>query len=219
MEKVRKQYTEELDDLMDCLQQLSRMACTAVFESVQSLKELDEERAQQVIDHDQEIDDLEEQVEMQVMRLLALQSPVAGDLRKIATAFKIAIDIERLGDLAKEIAHVTIRNAGEPHVKPLIDVPRMANMVMEMLQKAMRSYEERDVELARETAKMDDEIDRLYDLIRRELIEMMIEDPSRVNNASNLMFTARYLERMGDHATNICESTVYMVKGEREHLN
>ena len=137
----------------------------------------------------------------------------------IQAALKMSIDLERIGDLALEIAVITKMTASVPPIKPLIDIPRMAEICQDMIKNTMIAFENKDVELARQVARRDDEIDMLFDQVRRELISYMIEDPKKITGAQHLTFVARYLERIGDHITNLCESVVFMVTGERVELN
>lgn len=216
---VREAYHRDLHRLKEEVLDMERLVSKAIGDSVMSLKNRDTELAQKVIDMDNEIDAIDHSIEENCMRLLALQQPMARDLRLIISVLKMAIDLERMGDLALEIAVITKITANVPPVKPLIDIPRMAEICQQMLANTMNAFENKDVELARETAKRDDEIDMLFDQVRRELISYMIEDPKKITGAQHLTFVARYLERIGDHITNLCENVVFMVTGERVELN
>jgi len=132
---------------------------------------------------------------------------------------KMSIDLERMGDLSLEIAVITKITAGVPPIKPLVDIPRMSDICQDMLKNIMIAFENKDVEAAKAVAKRDDEIDALFDQVRRELISYMIEDPKKITGAQHLTFVARYLERIGDHITNLSENVVFMVTGERVELN
>jgi phosphate transport system protein len=144
---------------------------------------------------------------------------MARDLRLIISALKMSIDLERMGDLALEIAVITKITASVPPIKPLVDIPRMSDICQDMLKNLTIAFENKDVELAKVVAKRDDEIDMLFDQVRRELISYMIEDPKKITSAQHLNFVARYLERIGDHITNLSENVVFMVTGERVELN
>ena len=216
---VRNQYKQELEELKKNIIELGSMVDAIIHDAVASLKDLDAARAQTVIDRDRGVDDLADDIEKACLRLIALQQPMAVDLRTIATALKIQIDLERMSDLAVDIARVTIYSKGEPHVKPLIDIPRMADMTREMLNSAIKSFHDSDSDLAYATAERDDLVDGLYDQVRRELLTYLVEDPKKLTNISHLLFVSKYLERIGDHAVNLCESVIYMVTGERVHLN
>ena len=216
---VREAYHRDLHSLREEVLSMGSLVGKAIGDAVLSLKNRDVEIAQKVIDMDNEIDAIDHSIEEGCMRLLALQQPMARDLRLIISVLKMSIDLERMGDLALEIAVITKITANVPPVKPLIDIPRMAEICQQMLANTMNAFENKDVELARETAKRDDEIDMLFDQVRRELISYMIEDPKKITGAQHLTFVARYLERIGDHITNLCENVVFMVTGERVELN
>ncbi len=216
---VREAYHKDLHKLREEILNMGSLVGKAIGDSVLSLKNRDAEMAQKVIDMDDEIDAIDHSIEENCMRLLALQQPMARDLRLIISVLKMSIDLERMGDLALEIAVITKITANVPPVKPLIDIPRMSEICQDMLANTMKALENKDVELAKQVAKRDDEVDALFDQIRRELITIMIEDPKKITGAQHLTFVARYLERIGDHITNLCENVVFMVTGERVELN
>jgi phosphate transport system protein len=216
---VREAYHKDLHRLKEDIVNMGNLVGSAIRDAVLSLKNRDMEMAQKVIDMDKEIDALDHEIEENCMRLLALQQPMARDLRLIIAVLKMSIDLERIGDLSLEIAVITKMTADVPLVKPLIDIPRMSEICQEMIRDCMNAFENKDVELARQIARRDDEIDALFDQVRRELITIMIEEPKKITGAQHLTFVARYLERIGDHITNLCESVVFMVTGERVELN
>lgn len=216
---VREAYHKDLHRLREEILNMGNLVGKTIGDAVLSLKDSDVELAQKVIDMDKEIDALDHSIEENCMRLLALQQPMARDLRLIISVLRMSIDLERMGDLALEISVITKMTANVPPVKPLIDIPRMAETCQQMLSNTMSAFENKDVELAKQVARRDDEIDALFDQIRRELISYMIEDPKKITGAQHLTFVARYLERIGDHITNLCESVVFMVTGERVELN
>jgi phosphate transport system protein len=216
---VREVYHRDLHKLKNDLSSMGGIVSNAVRDAVISLRDRDAELAQKVIDLDNEIDAFHEKIEEECMHLLALQQPMARDLRLIISVMKMIIDLERIGDLALEISVITQITARVPPVKPLIDIPRMSEIEQGMLADCMKAFDNKDVELAKEVAKKDDIIDSLFDQIRRELISYMIEDPKTITGAQHLTFVARYLERIGDHITNLCESIVFMVTGDRVELN
>ncbi|HJH31722.1 MAG TPA: phosphate signaling complex protein PhoU [Methanosarcinaceae archaeon] len=216
---VRDEYHEELAGLEQMVSSLGEMAGTAIRCSVEALRDHNIEQAEIVIKGDETIDELSAGIETTCMRLLALQQPMARDLRMIGATIKINLDLERMSDLAVDIAKIAVAMGDEKHVKPLVDIPRMASISCEMVEGGLQAYTESNSDLAYATAKRDDEIDALFDQVRRELITLMVEYPTRITNASHLTFVARYLERIGDHASNVCESVVYMVTGERVKLN
>ncbi|MEA1863947.1 MAG: phosphate signaling complex protein PhoU [Euryarchaeota archaeon] len=216
---VRNRYEHELETLKSNIIKLGEMVDAIIRDATISLKNQDMVLAQSTIEMDREVDDLACDIEKACLRLIALQQPMAVDLRTIATALKIQIDLERMGDLGVDVARITTYQKNEPHVKPLIDIPRMSDIVREMLNSAIRSFGEMDSDLAHRTAEEDDIVDGLYDQVRRELMTYYVEDPKRLASISNLLFASKYLERIGDHAVNVCENVIYMVTGDRVHLN
>ena len=187
-------------------------------DSMDAFVKLDLELANETIKMDDLIDDKEMAVEISTSRLLALQQPMAGDLRLIMSCIRIAIDLERMSDLAVDIAELTEKIDGG-HIKPLDNMDRMAEIGGNMLKNSIRAFETADVELAKSTAQEDEKVDKLFYELWMELMDMMAKDPSTISNASHLLFLIRYLERIADHASNICESVIYMATGERVELN
>ncbi len=216
---VREAYQKDLNKLGEDIFQMGILVGESIGDAVTSLKNRDAVMAQKVIDMDKVIDGIDHSIEEDCMRLLALQQPMARDLRLIIAVLKMSIDLERIGDLSLEIAVITKLTAATPPVKPLIDVPKMAEVCQQMLADTMRAFKNKDVELAKAAARKDDEIDMLFDQVRRELISYMIEDPKKLTGVQHLTFVARYLERIGDHITNLCESVIFMVTGQRLELN
>ncbi|MDT3698443.1 MAG: phosphate signaling complex protein PhoU [Thermincola sp.] len=216
---TRHQFDEALKDLRCKIIRLGSMVETRIVQGVDSLAKRDMKLADQVIKGDTEVNDLQADIEEQCMLLIATQQPLAKDLRKIVTGFKISIYLERIGDLAVDIAKITLRIGDSPLIKPLIDIPRMAAIVGQMISKGLDSYIKEDEALAREMSEMDDEVDHLYKQIFRELLVFMMEDPKTINQATYLLFFARFLERMGDYCTNIAEEICYLINGKRTDLN
>jgi phosphate transport system protein len=212
-------FDQQLDELKKELIEMGKLVEFLIGESVRSLQEGDLKAAQKIIDEDTIVNKLEHKIDDLGTTLIATQQPVAKDLRKIIIAFRMASDLERMADLAVSIAKVTIRISGETLVKPLIDIPRMAQMVQQMVKDCIDSFVNEDVDLAYKTCKMDDDVDNLNSQILRELFSFMVEKPAWVTQALQLIFVSRYLERMADHATNIGENVVYLVRGERPELN
>ncbi|MDA8235688.1 MAG: phosphate signaling complex protein PhoU, partial [Clostridia bacterium] len=189
------------------------------LKSIQSLAKQDIELANKVVEGDQVIDDLDLEIEDKCMKLIATQQPMAKDLRRIGTGFRIIIDLERMGDHATDIAKVTRRFGNQPLIKPLIDIPKMAGLAQNMVRGVLDAYVRGDINLAQETCKVDDEIDHLYRLVLEELVEIMQKDNTTIFQATHLLFVAKYLERIADHATNIGESVIYLETGLRKDLN
>ncbi|GAW27799.1 phosphate signaling complex protein PhoU [Carboxydocella sp. ULO1] len=216
---VRHNFDQALEELQKEILRMGSMVETAIAKAVESLAKQDVKLAQEVIEGDEAIDELEKIIDDRCMKLIATQQPIAGDLRKIGAGLKIIVDLERIADHAADIAKVTLRLANQPLIKPLIDIPKMAKLAQEEVRGVLDAYVRGDVELAKATCAKDDEIDRLYRLVFDELVEIMQKDPSTITQATYLLFVARYLERIGDHATNIGEGVIYLETGEREDLN
>jgi phosphate transport system protein len=212
---TRQTFDQELETLRHDLLTMGKLVNTAIQDAVQSLAKQDTELAQKVIHGDDVIDKMEEDIEDKCMVLIARQQPLAKDLRIIGTGLKITTDLERMGDHAYDIASVTLKLANQPLIKPLIDLPRMAAKAQKMLDMALEAYFNLDIALAEQVCKADDDIDSLYQQVFRELLVIMMEDPQTISQAAQLIFVARYLERVGDHCTNIAEWTIYLVTGQR----
>ncbi|ARU60447.1 phosphate transport system regulatory protein PhoU [Tumebacillus avium] len=216
---TRKGFHQSLEELQRDLLKMGVMVEEAIFLAVKSLAQLDETIARQVVAGDDKVNELMVEIESSCLRLLALQQPMASDLRVIGTAMKIVTDLERIGDHAVDIAKTTIRLQGEKLLKPLVDTPRMADMTKDMLRDALNSYVKKDLEIARSLAKKDDAVDALFKQIFLELEELMGADPANVHQAILLLMVCRMLERIADHATNIGEWVIYMITGVRQELN
>jgi phosphate transport system protein len=216
---ARKSYNEQLAELKENVLKMGTMVEEAIYHAVKSLKERDDELAQKVIDGDDAIDDFMVEIEDCCITLLALQQPMARDLRVITTAIKIITDLERMADLAGDIAKVTLRISGQPLIKPLIDIPRMMQITQTMTRVSLDAYVHEEPEQVLCLIDYDHEVDDLYNQVFRELMVIMMADPHTIKQSAQLLFVARYLERIADHATNVGESVYYMVKGERKDLN
>jgi phosphate transport system protein len=190
-----------------------------ILRAVDSLSHLDEQLARETIENDDEIDDYLTKIDEMCLRLIALQQPMASDLRIIGTALKIATDLERIADHAVDISKITIRFSGETLVKPLETIPQIAEFAIEMLRESLIAYTERNVHRAAALAEKDDQVDKLYSTVMQELMSLMGSDYNRNRQLTHLIFVAHYLERVADHATNIGESVIYMVTGKRKDLN
>jgi phosphate transport system protein len=215
----RKEFDSSLKELRQRIIDMGKEAENALKSSIEALKNQDEESAKRIIDYDQNINVMEENIVELGSKLIATQQPVAKDLRTILVAFKIANDLERMADLSVDIAKVVLRMKAEPLMKPLVDIPKIAEMTQLMINDSIRAYVDENVDLAYKTAKIDDEVDYLYSQILRELFSLMAENPKTVNQGILLSFVGRYIERIADHATNIGESVVYLVTGKRTDLN
>lgn len=216
---AREIFHQQLEELQEELLKMGTLVEEAIHRAVRSLSEKDSALAHQVIDADDQVDEAELDIERRCLALFALQQPMATDLRLVGTALKFITDLERMADHAVDIAKITLRLEGQPLIKPLVDIPRMAELAQAMVREALASYVNRDAELAYAMIARDDEVDHLYGQIFRELLTYMMEDPRTIKQATHLIFVAMYLERIADHATNLGEWTIYMVTGERKELN
>jgi phosphate transport system protein len=208
-----RHFTVELEELNQKLLQMAGLVESAIHRSVRALLEQDRELAEEVIRDEPKINRMEMEIDGLVTRLLALRQPVARDLRFLTAALKINNDLERIGDLANHIAERSISLMHHPLVKPMTDIPKMAGLVQSMLLKCLDAFVNGDADLAHTVLLSDAEVDSLRDAVYNELLEIMQRDPSLVTTAIDLIFIARNLERIGDHATNIAEDVVFLVKG------
>ncbi len=211
---MERHFDEELKELKAKLLQMASLAEESIARSVKALVERDAKLAEEVIAADEVINFLEIEVDELCLKLLALRQPIATDLRFIASAMKINSDLERIGDLSVNIAERTLDLIEEPLLKPLIDIPRMAQLAQKMVKDSLDAFVNRDPELARDVCRRDDAVDQLNHQIFRELLTYMIQDPKTITRSVDLILVGRHLERIADHATNIGEDVVYMVKGK-----
>lgn len=215
---TREGLNRSLRDLQQGLLRMGSMVEEAIHLAVESLAKQDLQLAQRIIDGDDAIDTLSLAIEEDCIRLIALQQPIAKDLRVITTVLKTVTDLERIADHATNIAEITQRIGTAELIKPLIDIPEMARLVEAMVHDSLKAFVDRDVDLAKATCLKDEEIDRIFEGLLNELTDFAMagDDPKRVAQAMSLVFAARYLERVGDHATNIGERVIYLVTGRRE---
>lgn len=219
MSSTRHAFDRSLEELQQEILRMGSLVEQAIYNSVKSLASQDVSLAEEVIKGDSVIDQMELDIEDKCLKLIATQQPIAGDLRKISTGYKIITDLERMADNSVDIAKVTRRLAGQPLIKPLVDIPRMAALTQQMVKDGLDAYVRGDVELARTLNEKDDDVDHIYAQVFRELLTYMMEDPKTITQAAHLLFVCRYIERIADHATNIGERVVYLVTGERPDLN
>lgn len=205
---------QEESALRDNILRMSDMADTAIERAILALRNQNVELARQVIADDQKINDLRYVVEEQSYKVLALQAPAAGDMRKVVVAIHIAVELERIADHAAGIAKLSIELAKESPLKPLVDIPRMAEIAREMLKESLDAYLNRDVEAAARIKDRDNEVDQLDDQVYRELLTFMLQDPRNINRATYLLWISHNMERIADRITNICERVMFMVTGE-----
>ncbi len=214
---MRRQYEERLEDLNRKMLNMASRVEEAVDRSIKALQERDMSLARQVVREDEKIDKMERKIEEECIKLTALQQPVAGDLRIITAISKIATDLERIGDHAVNIAEMVLEIGEQKLIKPLEDVPRMAEIAISRLHQSLEAFTELDAARAEKLARQDEEIDRCDERILRELIKMMMKDCKNLEQAVRLIFISRFLERIGDHTTNICEKLIYAATGERSN--
>jgi phosphate transport system protein len=215
----RRDFDHSLEELRQLLRQMGEHVEHAVEDAVSALQTMDISKAKSVVLNDVNLNQMEEQIMEMGSKLIVTQQPVAKDLRRIIVAFKISSDLERMGDLAVDIAKVTMRLEGQQLIKPLIDIPKMQQYVNLMIRESLQSYLDENTDLAYKMAQDDDEVDRLYSELIRELYTFMIDNPTSLQQAMSLTLVGRYIERIADHATNIGESAVYLVTGHRPDLN
>jgi phosphate transport system protein len=216
--QVRGTLERELEHLRSDILRMSSQVESAIHRSVESLKNRDPQLAQQVINDDIEINQLRFAIEEKCLELIATQQPAAGDLRMVIAATHIAVEMERMADHAEGIAKIVKRIYEEPLLKPLIDIPLMAQIACEMIHAALDAFITADADLAPKVAARDDELDALYQQIFRELLTYMLEDPRNINRATHLLWVAHNLERIGDRVTNICERVIFMTTGKLQEL-
>ncbi|AIS52688.1 phosphate-specific transport system accessory protein PhoU [Thermoanaerobacter kivui] len=215
----RTHFEKELEELHYDVLKMGSLVEEAIANAIASLVNHDTELAQKVIDDDDRIDKMEVEIDNKCAKIMVTQQPIARDLRIVLTGLKIVTDLERMADHAVDIAKTTLRIAHQKYIKPLIDIPRMADIVREMVKMSLDSYVRQDLDLAKTIGEKDDIVDALYKQIFRELLTYMMEDPRNIDQATQFLFVARYLERIADHATNICEWVIYLDTGEHIDLN
>ncbi|MFD0870147.1 Phosphate transport system protein phoU homolog [Chlamydia abortus] len=216
---TRPNYRQSLAELQRYLMKMGNEVEQQIQQAVQSLTDLDERKAKETVSRDDSIDDMMMRIEERCLRLIALQQPMATDLRIIGMTLKIAIDLERIADHAVDIAKVTLRLSGEKLVKPLVDIPRMAEAAMGMVKDSLLAFTERDIQRAAALAEQDDVVDHIYSSMLQEITGMLGKEPSSNRQWIHLLLVANYLERVADHATNIGEGVIYLVTGKRKDLN
>lgn len=207
-------FEKELGELKEKILKMGAMVETAIRDAVASLVDRDSELAKKIIDSDHKINALDVEIDEESIRLLAIRQPRAGDLRFITTAMKITTDLERMGDLAQDIAERAIELNQEAILKPYIDIPRMTETARGMVRDALDALVKGDAKLAMDVIKRDDEVDLLNVQVFNELLFFMIQDPSTVSRATRITYISKYIERIADHATNIAEMVIYNIEGK-----
>jgi len=215
---LRKTFENEIQQVKDDVLVLGSMVEQAILNSVEALKKRDVKASEKIFAEDKEINGKRFEIENQLMVLIATQQPMARDLRILASTLEIISELERMGDYAKGIANINIRMGDAPLLKPLIDVPRMANKGVDMLHRALTAFINEDVETAKSIPVEDDEVDALYNQVYRELMTFVIADPKTIERANWLLWVAHNLERFADRVTNICERTIFIATGEMAEI-
>jgi phosphate transport system protein len=216
---LRTSFHQELRALQDEVLALGSMVDKAIGRSIDALARLDHAEARRIIQDDLQINARRFAIEERAVLLIATQQPIASDLRTIVAALHIVVDLERMGDHAEGIAKIALLHGDSSLLKPLVDIPRMAETAREMLRRSLDAYLQRDAEAARAIAAEDDAVDALYDQVYRELFGYMLRDPTTYDRATWLLWVAHNLERIADRVTNICERVVFLVTGKMEEIN
>ena len=211
----RAEFSRDLRALQDEMLVLANMVEKAIARSLDALKNRDLALSEEVVRDDDVIDRKRMELEERCIDLIATQQPLAGDLRVLITVLHMSVELERMGDYAEGIAKISLMMGNEPPLKPLIDIPRMADKATDMLRRSLDAFVNRDVELANAVCEDDDEVDALYEQVYRELLTYMMASPAAIQRATFLLWVAHDLERIADRTTNIAEHVIYMVTGDR----
>jgi phosphate transport system protein len=215
---IRKTFENELQEVKDEILVLGSMVEQSILDAVETLKKRDIDGAKNILKFDKKINKKRFKIESQLMILIATQQPMAQDLRLLASSLEIISELERIGDYAKGIANINIRMGDAPLIKPLIDVPLMANKGVDMLHRALTAFVNEDVETAEAIPIEDDEVDELYNQVYRELMDIIVSDPEKIEHANWLLWVAHNLERVADRVTNICERTIFISTGKMKEI-
>ena len=212
---MERHFDEELKELHKEILKMGILAQEAIYKSIEALKNLDKAQAQEVINTDNSIDELELTIDERCIDLIARYQPMAGDLRFITTGMKINAELERIADLAVDISQRVLELVDKPHLKPLIDIPKLSTIAQNMVRDSINSFVNKDISLAKKVVLSDSEADDLRNRVQEELInDYMVRDASTANRAVPLLLIARHLERICDHTTNIAEDVIYMVEAK-----
>jgi phosphate transport system protein len=215
----RRTFDQELQHLQDEVLALGSIVERAIPDAVESLKRKDAEAARRIVAQDRLVNERRFELEADALTLIATQQPMARDLRTIAAVLDITSELERIGDYAKGIARITLMMGEQPLIKPLIDLPAMAAKAREMLHDALEAFAQADADTARSIPERDEEVDALYNQVYRELLSLILADPTRIDQATYLLWAAHNLERAADRVTNICERVVFTVTGEMMEMD
>jgi phosphate transport system protein len=216
--ETRTAFHKKLREIQDDVLAMGSMVSKAMLRSIDALKNRDLDLAQQIVTDDKKVNQKRFEIEEKCIELIATQQPMASDLRIILAVLNILSEVERIGDYAEGIAKIAVMIGDEPPLKPLIDIPRMAEQTVDMLRRSLDAFVNRDAEAAKKISTEDDTIDQLYDQVFRELLVFMAEDPKTITRATRLIWVAHNLERAADRVTNICERVVFVVTGKMEEI-
>jgi phosphate transport system protein len=216
--ETRTIFHKKLREIQDDILAMGSMVSKAMLRSIDALKNRDMALAHQIVSDDKKVNQKRFEIEEKCIELIATQQPMASDLRIILSVLIIVSEVERIGDYAEGIAKIAIMIGDEPPLKPLIDIPRMAEQTVDMLRRSLDAFVNRDAEAAKKISAEDDSIDHLYDQVFRELLTFMAEDPKTITRATRLIWVAHNLERAADRVTNICERVIFIVTGKMEEI-
>jgi phosphate transport system protein len=212
MEHLAKTFDEELKRLHTLISRMGGLAESQIADAIRAVTERDSELAAEVVEADPQVDELEREVDDLALKVLALRQPMAGDLRSILSALKISAELERIGDYATNVAKRSLALNQIPPIRPMHAIPRMGQVVKEMIKEVLDAYVSSDVDAAVRVWNRDEELDEMYSSLFRELLTYMMEDPRNITAATHLLFIAKNIERIGDHCTNIAETIYFQVK-------
>ena len=215
----REEFDKALKELQTIIETVQELVETMIIDSIKSLENRDLDLSNKVIDMDDEVDRLRDDLEQKAIFLIASEQPLATDLRKIITALRVIMELERMGDYAEGIAKINLRMGDTELIKPLIDIPAMSKKSIEMMRNCLKAYKTTDVKLATKVCQVDDEVDVLKDRVINELLQIMMIDPSSSRQATYLIFIAHNLERIADRSTNIAEDTIFLATGKSRSID
>lgn len=216
---TRSNFDSNLNQLKRQLLEMAYMSEQAAKEAIKALLEQDLDKAQQIIKNDDEIDRMDHEINDKALLMIAKESPVASDLRKIIAAIKISSEVERIADNAVNIAKSALHIGKEQHIKEIVDIPKLMQLAIDMLSEALTAFYDDDVVLAKKSAEKDDQVDKMYGKLIKELMGYLPDKPNAVNQITQLAYVCRYIERIADHSTNIAENVIFLVTGKRYDLN
>tara|TARA_Y100001960_G_scaffold288872_1_gene328317 strand:- start:362 stop:1015 length:654 start_codon:yes stop_codon:yes gene_type:complete len=215
----REEFDKALKELQTIIETVQELVETMIVDSIKSVENRDLDLSNKVIDMDDEVDRLRDDLEQKAIFLIASEQPLATDLRKIITALRVIMELERMGDYAEGIAKINLKMGDTELIKPLIDIPAMSKKSIEMMRNCLKAYKTTDVKLATKVCQVDDEVDVLKDRVINELLQIMMKDPSSSRQATFLIFIAHNLERIADRSTNIAEDTIFLATGKSRSID